>query len=267
MVVNSYEEYENRAVEFGLSMKWRWVKIFTPAEAPASDLSSVVPELPTPPPSLPPPSISISPQNYDISLDNSNIQHPSQQNCIIKHSHQPYSAFKVSNLINYDNNNSNNSSNHLDIMKDLTATNNNKDDKISNISTPPQFISPPSSNPVTPKSNHLYSQNHNISKNEFSPLYPPLIVSAPPPSSDTAIVGDHSSIVTSCPTHMFTPTGRLIKLRQRLLLNRDNIPIFDTQKWVRSLETCLELAVLRWRTSWEALQQRNIKELKLLDTS
>lgn len=40
--------------------------------------------------------------------------------------------------------------------------------------------------------------------------------------------------------------GTLINLRRNIFLNRDNLPLFDTERWTRNLEKGLQEAWRRW---------------------
>ena len=51
------------------------------------------------------------------------------------------------------------------------------------------------------------------------------------------------------PIHIYTPFGLCSSLRQCLFLNRESMPLFDTDRWVRDYETRLLLAFERWENS------------------
>ena len=68
------------------------------------------------------------------------------------------------------------------------------------------------------------------------------LTSAPLPNTPftSRIIPDDS------PTHILTPSGLAIRLRQCLFLNRDTIPLFDTPRWVRDYESGLFKAFKKW---------------------
>lgn len=66
-------------------------------------------------------------------------------------------------------------------------------------------------------------------------------------------------------THIFTPivhSSVLMKLRQRLFLTRDSIPLFDTHRWVRYIEKGILAAWTRWEQEWEVTKARNFREVE-----
>ncbi|KAJ1560820.1 hypothetical protein HK096_007078, partial [Nowakowskiella sp. JEL0078] len=66
------------------------------------------------------------------------------------------------------------------------------------------------------------------------------------------------------PTKILVPRGLLIRLRRRLFLTRDEVPIFDTRRWVRNLERGMELAFERWEKSWNVQKKKNEIEMSLV---
>jgi hypothetical protein len=66
------------------------------------------------------------------------------------------------------------------------------------------------------------------------------------------------------PMHILTPTGPLIRLRRRLFLTRDHIPLFDTARWVRDIEKGLLLCWETWLRGWAKVKERNARELVVL---
>jgi hypothetical protein len=69
------------------------------------------------------------------------------------------------------------------------------------------------------------------------------------------------------PTHIFAPNGLAVKLRQRLFLTRETMPLFDTPRYVRNLEHGFELAYDKWETDYQKIRQRNKKEWEDTETS
>jgi hypothetical protein len=59
---------------------------------------------------------------------------------------------------------------------------------------------------------------------------------------------------------MFTPSGLAVKLRQRLFLTRETMPLFDTPRYVRNLEHGLELAYDKWEADYQKIRERNKRE-------
>ncbi|KXS10170.1 glycosyltransferase family 41 protein [Gonapodya prolifera JEL478] len=78
----------------------------------------------------------------------------------------------------------------------------------------------------------------------------------------------HSKILSpffpsnATPTHIFAPRGPLVRLRRRLFLTRDVMPLFDTGKWVRDLEKGILECWARWERGWAKLQERNRREME-----
>ncbi|KAJ1553271.1 hypothetical protein HK096_008564 [Nowakowskiella sp. JEL0078] len=66
------------------------------------------------------------------------------------------------------------------------------------------------------------------------------------------------------PTRILAPKGLLIRLRRRLFLTRDEVPIFDTRRWVRNLECGMEIAFERWEKSWSLQKKKNEIEMDLV---
>ncbi|KAJ3337691.1 hypothetical protein HDU93_000698 [Gonapodya sp. JEL0774] len=66
----------------------------------------------------------------------------------------------------------------------------------------------------------------------------------------------------AAPTHIFAPYGPLVRLRRRLFLNREDMPLFDTAKWVRDLERGILDCWARWERGWAKLQARNRREIE-----
>lgn len=67
-------------------------------------------------------------------------------------------------------------------------------------------------------------------------------------------------------THVYIPESRgvLTSLRRNLFLSRDHMPLFDTARWVRNLETGLLQAWNRFSSSWAIQQVRNRANLGLI---
>jgi len=69
------------------------------------------------------------------------------------------------------------------------------------------------------------------------------------------------------PTHILVPSGVLSKLRRRLFLTRDKIPLFDTKRWVRNLEKGMIQAWRSWEKAWSKQRAQNELELQQLRNS
>lgn len=59
------------------------------------------------------------------------------------------------------------------------------------------------------------------------------------------------------PTHIYVPSGFVVDLRRRLFLTRDRIPLFDTRRWVRNLETGMQMALEKYERDWKVLRKKN----------
>ncbi|KAI9026139.1 glycosyl transferase family 41-domain-containing protein [Hyaloraphidium curvatum] len=64
----------------------------------------------------------------------------------------------------------------------------------------------------------------------------------------------------AAPTHIYTPSGPLVRLRRQLFLTRDKIPLFDTARWVRDVERCMLLCWERFEHGWRKVRERNARE-------
>lgn len=69
------------------------------------------------------------------------------------------------------------------------------------------------------------------------------------------------------PLAIYTPSGLGVRLRQRLFLTRDSMPLFDTQRWVTNLEEGYELAYQKWELGYSAILERNQLEILGLSSS
>ena len=63
------------------------------------------------------------------------------------------------------------------------------------------------------------------------------------------------------PSHILVPVGLGARLKQRLFLTRDSMPLFDTQRWVSNIEKGYEIAYQRWERGMDRIQTRNQNEL------
>lgn len=62
------------------------------------------------------------------------------------------------------------------------------------------------------------------------------------------IKSDYPIFPLESPTHIFTPSGLALRLRQCLFLNRESMPLYDTLGWVRDYEGGLLKAYQNWET-------------------
>lgn len=67
------------------------------------------------------------------------------------------------------------------------------------------------------------------------------------------------------PKYILVPHGRLAALRRRLFLTRDSSSLFDTQTWVRNLESGMMMAYKKFQTDWAFIQERNMREMQGVD--
>ncbi|KAJ3123283.1 hypothetical protein HK098_002071 [Nowakowskiella sp. JEL0407] len=179
MVVNSYDEYEEHAVKFGLSMKWQWKEIGSWNEGYRGRKKSSEKPLPVLP---------------DVDT--------------------------------------------LSLTSNLTNT------------TAVAFNGVEGLNP------QLFSFN------QLPELFTNTPIVAQPSYPPTFFPRDGTK-----PTHIFAPQGLLIKLRRRLFITRDEIPIFDTYKWVCKLEKGMERAYQEWSLKWMRQKQMNEAEFRAVQVA
>ncbi|KAJ3192305.1 hypothetical protein HK101_006757 [Irineochytrium annulatum] len=79
-----------------------------------------------------------------------------------------------------------------------------------------------------------------------------------------SIAGGAGAVALITATHVRSTGGRLTRLRRRLFLGRDEMPLFDTQRWVTSIERGFESVVGAWAGKWDRLRRRNDDELRLV---
>ncbi|KAJ3079974.1 hypothetical protein HK102_003395 [Quaeritorhiza haematococci] len=184
MVVNSYEEYEERAVQFGMDMQWGWKRIMgwkdEEFELERRENGGVggVP-------------------SYSANIEQMRYQHQSQ----------PW--------------------------------------------------------------DHQHGHRHSQQQSGNGYAYPPS--SAPAPHIATASVANNASSSftpfhpsRSDPTHIYVPFGLAARLRRRLFLTRDTMPLFDTNRWVQNLERGMIMALDKWEREWNVVMRRNELECAVL---
>ena len=100
--------------------------------------------------------------------------------------------------------------------------------------------------------------------NVTSPFYSVKTKSFHMPSQGTTTTNNNAAYGLQNVTHIFTAQTNsksiLLKMRRRLFLTRDSMPLFDTDRWVRNLETGMVEAWRRWEVEWNETKLRNLRE-------
>ncbi|TPX47257.1 hypothetical protein SeLEV6574_g02756 [Synchytrium endobioticum] len=218
MVVNSYAEYEERAVEFGNGMWWEWQPIGVQGRPypnccdvgmSNSNGSSCGSNAPSP--------LSASTTSSKSSTSSWNIT-PSTP-ALPEHNVIPMSAPSESKI-------------NLAVDRSRTLSKQSQQQQIQQGGQRQSY-----SGQVKPE-----SQRRRFAY--INPIYPS----------------------RSHPTHILVPHGPPVVLRQRLFLTRNNIPLFETDRWVRYLEMGMLMAWNRWEDGWRTLLERNQEEIQAVST-